>query len=448
MKPSKTLFSIALMVVMLTGSIYFLKNFSLTWVEVQQDKAIITVNFLFPMAKENLAQCIKIQPQISSAQDFKCTIRWLSDKTAQITLEECSTIKGQKVRLIINNAPDRTRKVRKNAEMSIQFRSPISILSPQEELLIGTKTPFIIHFNTPMKKSMLHKYLESDAHFYIEPVKRELPNGKEEIDPTTYAFIPKEKLENSKKYVLSFRKGMPSESGVMLQEDTNVLLYTDSKPNITSLIPPTGSKWIGLFPKISLETDKPITEAYIELDGKTFKGKQITAYKAEFFPESLLKPETTYALKAKVKAPSGEMSEMKQTLFTTVPVHEDRIWVEIILNPTKSSLVVYKGEKQLKKMLCSGGKKETPTPYGTFYTYEKGEKYYSHKDNEGANSWIMLSEGIIIQGITRDEYWKIKNNIAQHLGEAQTKGNIILSEEDALWLYSALPNDTMVIIHD
>ena len=49
--------------------------------------------------------------------------------------------------------------------------------------------------------------------------------------------------------------------------------------------------------------------------------------------------------------------------------------------------------------------------------------------------------------MSRNEHWEIKMNVLNRLGEGQTKGNVVMREEDALWLYNNLPLDTMVVIH-
>ena len=110
-------------------------------------------------------------------------------------------------------------------------------------------------------------------------------------------------------------------------------------------------------------------------------------------------------------------------------------------------MIVYQGTQEIKRIQCSGGAPKSPTAKGTFYIKDKGDKYFSETEKEGANYWLTLSEGLRIHGMSRNEHWEIKMNVLNRLGEGQTKGNVVMREEDALWLYNNLPLDTMVVIH-
>ena len=39
-------------------------------------------------------------------------------------------------------------------------------------------------------------------------------------------------------------------------------------------------------------------------------------------------------------------------------------------------------------------------------------------------------------------------DVLNRLGEGQTKGDIVMREEDAMWRYENLPSDTMIVIHE
>ena len=445
MKPNKIVFGVALTIVLLTFSIFVVKDLNFHWSEVGEDKAKLMVNFLLPMDKTSFNQHIKIQNQLGYEEDFACQVNWVNDHVCEIIIEEKGEIKGQKVQLIIDKAPTVYGNIYKDAMIPIQFKTPIHIIEPIEEVLISTTQSCLVKFNTPMQKEVIHKYLASDAEFTIEPLKR-VEAGKEIIDYTTFTFTPKQPLENDHKYILTFKKGMPSQAGVMLNENQNIVLKTDTKPVIDEVIPKSGSKWVGLYPRMIIRSQTPMEAAYIELEGKLLKGELKNNYYAEFYPESVLGSGRNYEAYAQIQAASGELSDKMAFSFTTLPLKEDRYWGEVVLGKNQE-MVVYQGAQEIKRIQCSGGDSKTPTPRGTFYITDKGDKYFSEVEKEGANYYLTLSEGIRVHGMSRDENWEIKMDVLNRLGEGQTKGNIVMREEDALWLYNNLPVDTMFVIH-
>lgn len=445
MKPNKIVFAFALTAVLLTLSIFIVKDLNFHWIEVNEDKASVTINFLLPMDKASFNAHIKIQNQLGYEEDFACTINWINDHVCELVLEEKGEIRGQQVQLMIDQAPTTYEKIHKDATIPIQFKAPIHIIEPVDEILISTTQSFIVRFNTPMKKEVVHKYLASDGEFIIEPLKI-IQNGKEIIDYTSFTFTPKKALLNDHRYILTFKKGMPSQSGIMLEESQKVVLNTDIKPLIEEVSPKTGSKWVGLYPRIIVRSKTPMKSAYLELDGELLTGELKNDYYAEFYPDYVLGADRNYSGNIQIQAASGELSDKMPLSFTTLPLKENRYWAEVVLGKNQE-MIIYQGTQEVKRIQCSGGSPQTPTLRGTFYVTSKGDKYFLEEENEGANYWLTLSEGIRIHGMTRNEYWEIKMNVLNRLGEAQTKGDIVMREEDALWLYEHLPLDTMVVVH-
>lgn len=446
MKPNKQLFSIALTIVLLALTLFFLRDFNIIFTEVDETEARVTVNFLLPMNQDKLADTIQIKSNKVYNNQFSSEIEWVGPHTCKIKLKESGPIRGQEVILIIKDAPTSYKGVNKNATIPIQFKSEVEIVQPTEEILVTTDKPFYVRFNTPMDERTLNKYLQSDAKFYIEAVKLQDEEGIEYIDETYFRFTPKAKLDNERKYLLSFRKGMPSKAGNLLKEPMQVVIQTDKLPIIERVIPADGSKWVGLYPRISVESKEPMVAAYMELDGEIIEGIKKSDYRMDFYPPYVLGADREYTASIQVQAPSGELSPKESLQFRTVPITKDRIWAEIILGKSHE-MRVYQGEKELKRFACSGGEPGSPTPVGTYYLQSKGETYYDYKVNEGANYLIQLNEGIILHGMSRDPYWNLRTEVYSRLGEGQTKGKVIFKEEDALWLHEYLPEDAMIIIH-
>ncbi|MGL4346097.1 MAG: L,D-transpeptidase [Cellulosilyticaceae bacterium] len=437
MNPSKKLFTIALLMVILVGGLFILKDFNITWVEVSNNQAVATVNFLFPMNQDKLGECIKIEGLEVDQQQYQCAIEWMSPTTAKIAIKETGEIRGQKIKLIVEDAPTEYSWLHKREVIPIQFKESVTVIEPSEEILISTEDSFLVKFSTPMNPHILHKYLKSDASFYIEPVKS---------DQSVFKFTPVIPLDNNRKYILSFSKGMPALSGVMLEEELSVVLQTDSKPEIVEMYPEQGSKWIGLYPKVTLKTNQPIVAATLDLGNQQIKGKIKEGYYVEFVLPKMLEPNHMYEWNVQVEAKTGERSLPSTIKFTTVPIPEDRIWIEVKLD-SPHQIIAYQGKKQLRQMVCSAGVEKYPTAVGTYYVQGKGEKFFQDEMNRGANYWVKVSEQIMIHGMLRDEYWTPIYKVEERLGAPQTRGNIILSEEDAKWLYEKVKEDTMVIIH-
>lgn len=446
MKPTKKLFGIATTVVVLALMLFFLRDFNLVWTEVDDNIASVTINFMIPMDQEKLPEAVQIKSSKLYNNTFESSIKWEGEHTCTITIKETGAIKGQNVTLLINDAPTLYKGIRKNASIPLQFKTDMQVIAPTSEVLITTDKSFDIKFNTLMDEHILAKYLQSDASFYIEAVEVEDADGKKYKDETTFRFTPKRKLENNHKYLLSFRKGMPSKAGNLLKETMQVALKTDKLPVINHVAPEDGSKWIGLYPRITAESKTPMKNAYLELDGELIPGTMKNAYRADFYPSYVLAADTTYAAKVQIQAESGELSEKMEVKFTTVPLPKERVWAEVILGKNQE-IRVYEGNKEVQRFTCSGGTEKDPTPIGTYYLKEKGESYYDNDAREGANYFMQLSEGIVMHGMSRDENWHFKTSVYNRLGEGQTKGKLIFKEEDALWLYDNLPLDAMIIIH-
>ncbi|WP_069997699.1 L,D-transpeptidase [Cellulosilyticum sp. I15G10I2] len=442
----KKIFKISLISTLLLISLWILKDFNLSWVEVNPDYAKVTINFLFPMNKDKLPESISLSHQLPYASQFDYSIEWLTDSVVCIKLQEQNLIKGQKVQLIIKEAPSKFSFIARNASINIQFSSDIAVLEPTKELLVASESSFKVKFNTPMNKNKLYKFLQCDAAFYIEPESIFNSAGKKLEDTSVFKFTPKTPLINGQKYILSFRKGMPSQSGALLKQDTSVILIADIKPIIALTYPENNSKWIGLYPRMKIETDSPTVAGYLTLGNETIKGKNLDPYHIEFLLNKVLDPDTTYQASFQVKAKSGELSAPKAIQFTTVRIDTDRLWIEVLAQ-TKPKINIYKGNKVIKRMICSTGDNTQTLPLGTYYTRDKGEAFIDPKNREGANFWVKINDTCLFQGLIRNEYWQVKDLFAKQLGKQIKRSNIILKDEDARWLYDNTPVDTMIIIH-
>jgi len=239
---------------------------------------------------------------------------------------------------------------------------------------------------------------------------------------------------------------MPAQSGALLKQDLSLILTTDNKPLISTTYPEDNSKWIGLYPKLMIETQSPVTTGYLIFNNETIKGKSLDPYHLEFLLHKVLDPETVYQAVFQVEAASGELSTPKTINFTTVRIETGRVWIEVFAN-NKSKVNVFKGKKLLKTMRCSIGDINHQVPLGTYYTHDTGDSFVDAKNSEGANFYIRVSSACAFQGLIRDAYWNIKPQFLNHFGEPVKRSNIILKDEDARWLYENTSPGTMVILH-
>lgn len=431
------IFKVSLIGIIILLMAWFIREFNLPKVTINEGGANVQINFILPMNQESFNEKISIFPDISGT-DFDCITTWESNRKVLLKISEKSGIRGQKVHLVIKNAETELPFIKKNANIPIQFQEIPKIISLSQIKNIPTQDPIIVKFNTPMKRANINSYIASDTEFEIMPV---VGGGY-----CQWRLTPKIPLESNKKYILSFRKGMPAISGLSLEKDEIITLETASKPEIVGVTPKDKERWIGLYPLVILESSEAIGKATIEIAGEIVEGKIKDEKWAEFTLPKVLDFETTYKVEASLVSVYGEKSEPYKFNFTTIPLEEDRLWVEVILKE-EHKVIVYKGREQIRVMPCSGGTVETPTVLGTYFLQDRGTKFFARKISEGANNWVRIHGNYLFHGLPRDKDWVISKEAEAKLGYAASHGCIRLREIDAQWFYDKVPENTMVIIH-
>lgn len=416
----------------------FLKNFNLSWVETYNDKARITINFLFPMQQEAFKEHITLRSQRADGKEFSYTLKWLNSHVVEIGLQEHNSVKGQNVELTIRKAPTKFKNFTKSETVTIQFKSDIEILSPTEEVLISSSQPFLIQFNTAVSLKQIYKYLKCDAAFSIKPYEEINSEGKKQIDDTKYILTPKQPLENEKCYVLLLKSGMTSKSGTLLKQDQVIMLQVDKKPTILKTYPSEGDKWIGLYPRFTLESKEPIMKAVASLNGQLIEGVLKDENHAYFLLSDLLQPDQTYSINFQTQVQSGELSSIKNVSFSTTTLNENRFWIDIRYGKDQK-IECYEGNKLIRTIPCRLTKsKEMPLP-GTYYLQDKAEVYENNKEKIGANYWLAINEHFGIHGETRNAYWEL-------LESDTSTPHIVVSDEEAAWLYEKMNTQNMMIL--
>ena len=109
----------------------------------------------------------------------------------------------------------------------------------------------------------------------------------------------------------------------------------------------------------------------------------------------------------------------------------------------------YKYKDLVRKMKCSSGKVDTPTPLGTYQAGGKagGEWYYFKEFNCYAKWGYRIVGGILFHSTTFNANKKPTNSV-YNLGHRASHGCVRLSIDDAKWIYDNCPRGTTVVIQN
>ncbi|NLP46470.1 MAG: L,D-transpeptidase [Epulopiscium sp.] len=411
--------------------------------QIDESHAILSIHFLFPMKQENINHYFKLYPQIPKTQ-YACDYKWESNRHIIIDIKELQYPKGQKIDFKIKGAPSCIPFLKKYFSVSIPFQVEPEIKYISSEKYISTEGPIKVTFTTLINPKRIENYIESNMDLMIEPVEIVIENQKY-VDYSQWILYPKKKLKNNQKYTLVFKNGLEAQNGLTMKKVVQKTLYTTFKPNICRTFPNNKETHISFYPKLIIEATEPIKKGKIIVDG--IRGDiKILDNVIEFLPKELLKPDTEYKVKAQVISVYGEKSDPYYFIFKTMPLKEDFLWVEVSLKE-KHEVIIYKGEKEIRRMQASGGTIREPTVLGTFYIKERGPYFFSERFGEGATFWVRITDQYLFHGIPRDKNWNIIDSELKKLGGPASHGCIRLAEEDAKWFYDHIPQDTMVIIH-
>ncbi|WP_058486422.1 L,D-transpeptidase family protein [Defluviitalea phaphyphila] len=433
---------ILIVIMLFIGVMIFFKYYNLVLIEVEGDRAIINVNFLIPMEQIGIEKDIEVKSFFPNSK-VKCNLKWESENRLRIFLQELSELKGQKVIFEIKDAKSKIPFFTKTFSKSIQFQTEPKLLEIENEQNVPTEGPIILKFNSPMDYKSIHKYIQSDIEFDIKPYK--FDNGKR-IDYSIWNLYPKEKMKNDSNYLLIIKSGLKAQCGNILKEDIQKQIHTASKPEIIKTFPKHEAKWVALYPKITIEMDEELSDAIAVINGVK-QNIKIKDNKLEFFPHDILQPEQEYTINIQGISKYGEKTNPYILKFTTMPLKEDELWVEVSLKE-KHEVLIHKGNKIIKKMPASGGVPEEPTVLGTFFIQDRGLSFFSERFKEGATYWVRIIDQYLFHSVPRDVNWNIIESELKKIGKPASHGCVRLLEEDAKWFYENIPEGTMVIIHD
>ncbi|NMA83534.1 MAG: L,D-transpeptidase family protein [Epulopiscium sp.] len=422
----------------------FFQRYHRYQIEVDDGEAILSIQFMLPMNQEKIENYLKVYPQIPKTK-YLLDYKWESNTQVRLKIAELEYPKGQTIILKVEGAPSYIPFLKKYFSMTIPFQIEPMIQQIHPEEQISTEGPIKVSFNTFMDPKTIDEYIESSMNLILEPIKTVVDN-KKYTDYSQWLLYPNQKLKNDQSYTVIFKEGLEAQNGKKMKETMIKKFHTVSKPQIVKTTPKEDETWVSLYPKIRIETSEPIEKGYIFIE--EMKGKiQIQGNKMEFLPEGVLRPDHIYQVQAQVTSFAGEKSDISSFTFTTMPLKEDFLWVEVSLKEY-NEVIIYQGTKEIRRMKASGGRPEEPTVLGTFYLQDRGPYFFSERFGEGATYWVRIIDQYLFHGIPRDKNWNIIEEEEKKLGGAASHGCIRLSEEDAKWFYDNIPHGTMVIIHE
>lgn len=409
----------------------------------------ILINFLLPMQQDPLIGKVTVTPEIPlTAVSYK--INWLGPTTMILKIQQAGFPQGQLLNFQISGAPSLLPFIKKS--VNGKFRPPVSLklLTAPNLTNIPSRGPVPIVFNTPVDPESMERSVVLPVPGCLQPVRFSV-DGKNCVDYSRWQYFPGAPLENDKAYRIIIRPGLHSMSGTMLRTGQEITFTTAKALRVLSTSPGAGADRVQLYQEIKFLLGQEVSAAFvrvtdlreeIDVPGDT----EITQRTVIFRPAGVFMPGKTYKAKLLAKSKENEPLDEYEFSFTTVDMDE-RIWVEVKLGE-RHTVTVYRGSRRIRHMIASGGRPETPTPTGVFYTQDRGYSFWSHRFQEGATYWVRLRGQLLVHSVPRDSQWKIKEEEHAKLGLPASHGCIRLDEKDAKWFFENIPRDTPVIIHD
>lgn len=441
-KDLKRYIVLIIVLVIIACVVIIIENMALTTVEIDDDQAILNINFLFPMEQLPIEEYISIESEYNHC-NYQYSYNWKDSNELVLIIKELDYPKGQRVDIEINDLPTKLL-FDKRYEQMIQFECKPELIDVQPKEVIPTSGPINLVFNTLMDEKSLVKNIQADFEYEIFPLKYFDKEGKV-IDYSHWIMYPNEALQENKEY--SFVLGeVSSLSGEQMDEEMEIKFMTAKKPGILSVDIDEGFKTASIYPKIVVQADSIIKKGKVRFQNMTGEVK-IENDKMVFLPDELLQENTDYKIILQVMSSDGEWSEEKEYNFTTMSIKDDQLWIEVVLGD-QQEVIVRRGKEVIRKMPCSGGTEESPSVYGTYYLQDRGEEFFSPRFGQGAKFWVRITEQYLFHGIPFDEDRNMIQEELDKIGQPASHGCIRLLDDDAKWFYEHVPHNTMVLIRE
>gem|GEM_PF-455598 len=436
----------------LLAVVYWAAGFSFLKVETGPGKTPaetdIVINFILPVHRVDLSSKITIEPENPYTRvDFKFT--WLNSRTVILCLKPDGKPQGQLLKFRIEGIQTVFPTFRKRVSGQVRMPAELNLVSGNSLQKISSRGPVPVNFNTPIDPQTIQESIDLPLPGKLEPVQFSF-RGKTYTDYSQWLYYPARPFKNSRDYIITVNPGLRSSGGDTLEAAQKISFTTVKKPQVVKTVPANNDNRVRLYGPAEFFLDTGISSAAVrvtdsdgnlEMPGTT----SIQGNRVIFRPEYAYLPGKGY--KAELQAKSEEQEPIGKYLlsFTTLEMGK-RFWVDVKLGDLHT-VRVYQGNKLLRHMPASGGKSETPTPTGYFYTQDRGYSFWSPRFGEGATYWVRLVGQILVHSIPRDSRWSVKDDEHAKLGLPASHGCIRLEDNDARWFYENIPRGTLVIIH-
>ncbi|WP_105614895.1 L,D-transpeptidase [Vallitalea okinawensis] len=441
-KDFKRYIVLIIVLIIIACFVIIIENMALTTVEIDDDQAILHINFLFPMEQLPIDDYIHIESEYNHC-NYQYSYDWKDSNELVLVIKELDYPKGQRVDIEINDLPTKLL-FDKRYEQMVQFECQPELIDIQPKEVIPTSGPINLVFNTLMDERSLVKNIEADFDYEIYPLKYYDKDGKV-IDYSHWIMYPNEALNENSEYSFVL-KNISSFSGDEMEEEVEVKFVTAKKPGILNVEIDEGFDTTSIYPKIVIQADTIIKKGRVRFQNMTGEVK-IENDKMIFLPDGLLEENTDYKMSLQVMSIDGEWSEEQEYDFKTMSIKDDQLWVEVILGD-QQEVIVKRGKEVIRKMPCSGGTEESPSVYGTYYLQDRGDKFFSPRFGQGAHYWVRITEQYLFHGVPFDEEGNMIQEELEKIGQPASHGCIRLLDEDAKWFYEHVPHNTMVLIRD
>lgn len=128
---------------------------------------------------------------------------------------------------------------------------------------------------------------------------------------------------------------------------------------------------------------------------------------------------------------------------------------KLIIDVSEQRVYVYKNEggeytKYVDKFICSTGKRETPTPLGTYRSTERINRWHYFR---AYDCWAQYAYRIVGSYYFHSVLYKQKggkptSSSVRNLGRRASHGCVRLKVEDAKWIYNNCPAGTTVVVRN
>lgn len=394
-----------------------------------EGEVIVTFKFLAPM--KPLAARDLVVERLDNGLQVPFTYNWITASTLQVKIPEKSYPRGQRYHYKFKSAPAMIWPFYVWASGEFQSQVKLRFVGIEASDTVPSRGPIILQFNTNVSPREIHNYVKGPVPGKFEPVKTYIEGKGSFIDYSRWLYWPGKKLRNLHRYFIEVKKGLPGESGTVLEESVKANFKTTPEFLIQQVFPKPGSDSVWLTRDILIEANQQLKSGTLSINGLPGRG-EIKNNQIRFISHRVLMPGKTYKVKVHLISTSNETLDYEYS-FTTTNLGNSK-WLELKLD-NSPALWLLEGNKTVKKMEIA--LKSNQLPIGTLY--EQSRQTGTSKTTPG---WMRLNADVLLHSVPDN-----MSDNHQALGLPKTYSCIYLKEEDLALLINTLPQGFMLICH-